>query len=99
MPDLIIEILSPSNAAYDPEVKLAAYARAGLPEYAIVNAEACALIHYQLAEPGALRGAAQLPGGREHELRLPAHYHHPGRSPLCRHAGYDPLKRTESGWT
>src|SRR5207248_6028128 len=48
VPDLIIEILSPSNAAYDREVKLAAYARAALPEYAIVDPRARALTHYRL---------------------------------------------------
>jgi Uma2 family endonuclease len=52
VPDLIIEILSPHNAAYDREVKLAAYARAGLPEYAIVDPGARALTHYRLEEPG-----------------------------------------------
>ena len=52
VPDLIIEILSPSNTAYDRDVKLAAYARAGLPEYAIVDPGARALTHYRLEEPG-----------------------------------------------
>src|SRR5712692_6954734 len=31
-PDLVIEVLSPSNAAYDREKKLPVYARAGVPE-------------------------------------------------------------------
>ena len=52
VPDLLIEILSPHNAAYDQQVKLAAYARAGLPEYAIVDPGRRALAHYRLEEPG-----------------------------------------------
>lgn len=31
-PDLVIEVLSPSNASYDRETKLHVYARAGVPE-------------------------------------------------------------------
>jgi Uma2 family endonuclease len=37
VPALIIEVLSPSNAEKDTEIKRAAYARAGLPEYWIVR--------------------------------------------------------------
>lgn len=37
VPDLIVEILSPTNAAQDTEIKRAAYARAGVPEYWIVR--------------------------------------------------------------
>ena len=33
MPDLIAEILSPSNPDLDTVIKRAAYARAGVPEY------------------------------------------------------------------
>ncbi len=51
VPDLIVEILSPGNKAYDQQVKLAAYARAGLPEYAIVDLAARTLSHYRLAAP------------------------------------------------
>jgi len=32
VPDLVIEVLSPSNAAFDRETKLQVYARAGVPE-------------------------------------------------------------------
>jgi Uma2 family endonuclease len=52
VPDAIVEILSPSNRSYDEEVKLTAYARAGLPEYVIVDPHARALRHYQLARQG-----------------------------------------------
>ncbi|HEY8598973.1 MAG TPA: Uma2 family endonuclease [Thermomicrobiales bacterium] len=39
VPTLVVEVLSPSNAEYDHEVKRAAYARAGVPEYWIVRPE------------------------------------------------------------
>jgi len=53
VPDLLVEILSRGNAPYDREVKLAAYARAGVPEYAIVDPRARTLSHYQLDAHGA----------------------------------------------
>jgi Uma2 family endonuclease len=52
VPDLLIEILSPSNAAYDEEVKLEAYARAGVPEYAIIDPRMRTISHYRLVAPG-----------------------------------------------
>jgi Uma2 family endonuclease len=36
-PNLIVEILSPSNAAYDVETKFQVYQDAGVPEYWLVN--------------------------------------------------------------
>lgn len=39
VPDLIAEVLSPSNPELDTVVKRAAYARAGVPEYWIVRPE------------------------------------------------------------
>ena len=48
IPALIVEILSPSNPGQDLQVKLAAYARAGLPEYWVFRpAERDALVHSQ----------------------------------------------------
>lgn len=38
VPDLIAEVLSPGNRLHDEETKLAAYARASVPEYVIVDA-------------------------------------------------------------
>lgn len=52
VPDAIVETLSPSNRSYDEDVKLGAYARAGLPEYVIVDPGARRLLHYRLAQPG-----------------------------------------------
>jgi Uma2 family endonuclease len=60
-PDLIVEILSPGTAKYDAQVKLPAYARAGVPEYAIVDPSARTLSLYRLdgmAPPGINRYAA-----------------------------------------
>ncbi|MBN8617323.1 MAG: Uma2 family endonuclease [Anaerolineae bacterium] len=37
VPDLIAEVLSPGNRDYDEDIKLMAYARAGVPEYAIID--------------------------------------------------------------
>jgi Uma2 family endonuclease len=52
VPDLIVEVLSPHNPRNDTHIKLHSYARAGLPEYAIINPEARTLCHYRLAAPG-----------------------------------------------
>jgi len=51
-PDLIVEILSPSNRAYDEQVKLQAYARAGVPEYATIDPTGQVLRHYRLNSSG-----------------------------------------------
>lgn len=37
VPDLIVKVLSPGSIAYDERIKLTAYAKAGLPEYAVVD--------------------------------------------------------------
>ncbi|MGH2389988.1 MAG: Uma2 family endonuclease [Chloroflexota bacterium] len=52
IPDLLAEILSPNNRAYDEQVKLEAYARAGLPEYAIIDPQARTFRHYRLESAG-----------------------------------------------
>jgi Uma2 family endonuclease len=52
VPDLIIEVLSPGSVSYDEEVKLAAYAEAGVPEYAVVDPATRSLRLYALAAPG-----------------------------------------------
>jgi Uma2 family endonuclease len=48
IPDVIVEILSPSNSAYDEHVKLVAYALAGVPEYVIIDPRTRTLSHYRL---------------------------------------------------
>ena len=53
-PDLIAEVLSPSNPEHDSAVKRGAYARAGVPEYWIVRpASRDVLVCWQ---PDATRG-------------------------------------------
>jgi Uma2 family endonuclease len=48
VPALLVEVLSPSNPEQDTEVKLAAYARAGVPEYWIARpAERDVLLYSQ----------------------------------------------------
>ncbi|MCC6802581.1 MAG: Uma2 family endonuclease [Anaerolineae bacterium] len=37
VPDLIVEVISPGSADYDEGVKLEAYARANVPEYAVID--------------------------------------------------------------
>ncbi len=52
VPDLLIEILSPPNRAFDEATKLAAYATAGVPEYAIIDPAAQTVAVYQQATTG-----------------------------------------------
>lgn len=48
MADVIVEVLSPSNAAYDEQIKLEASERAHVPEYAIIDPRTRTLRHYVL---------------------------------------------------
>ncbi|MBA3415708.1 MAG: Uma2 family endonuclease [Chloroflexia bacterium] len=43
-PSLVVEILSPSSRRTDAVTKRAAYARAGVPEYWLMDAEACLVV-------------------------------------------------------
>jgi Uma2 family endonuclease len=52
VPDLIVEVLSPTSVDYDEGVKFQAYANAGVPEYVVINPANPTLTHYRLAEPG-----------------------------------------------
>jgi len=52
VPDLIVEVLSPGNSDFDKEVKLAAYASAGVPEYGIIGPAEKTLSLYTLEQPG-----------------------------------------------
>lgn len=49
-PDMIIELLSPSNAYYDLKAKLQLYEKHGVKEYFIVDPEDNMVIAYQLTE-------------------------------------------------
>ncbi len=52
VPDLLGEILSPSNKKHDEDVKLKAYARCGVPEYVVIDPEQRQLRLYTLKVPG-----------------------------------------------
>ncbi len=51
VPALLIEILSPSNAAQDLEIKRRAYARAGVPEYWVARPAERDVIAYDDPDP------------------------------------------------
>ena len=52
VPNVMIEVLSPSNAVYDEDIKFEAYARAGLQEYVIIDPRSRTFNHYRLKSPG-----------------------------------------------
>lgn len=60
-PDLIVEIASPSTAGYDRRTKQDAYARAGVPEYWIADADA-RTVEVLLLDRGAYRSAGVFRG-------------------------------------
>lgn len=47
-PDVLVEILPSGNSAYDQDVKLRAYERAGVPEHVIIDPRTRALSYYRL---------------------------------------------------
>ncbi|HEX5503279.1 MAG TPA: Uma2 family endonuclease [Thermomicrobiales bacterium] len=59
-PDLVIEILSPSNRLHDTVVKFQAYARYGVPHYWIVDPVAELVTRYRLAGSGEYEREAEL---------------------------------------
>jgi Uma2 family endonuclease len=61
-PDLVVEVLSPSTGGRDRMVKLALYAKAGVPEYWIVDPEGRTLERLLLVSPGVYRTAERLDG-------------------------------------
>ena len=65
-PDLVVEVVSPSSETHDRYRKLVAYARAGVPEYWIVDPDArtvevLILESGEYHSPGVFRGKATLP--------------------------------------
>jgi len=52
VPDLIAEVLSPGSVDYDEGVKLAAYAKASVPEYVAIDPAERQLRYYRLSAPG-----------------------------------------------
>jgi Uma2 family endonuclease len=49
-PDLIVEVLSPSNRRYDERTKFEVYEEAKVPEYWLVNPKARTVVIYVLGE-------------------------------------------------
>jgi Uma2 family endonuclease len=58
VPDLIVEITSPSNAAYDRVDKFNDYFDAGVPWYWIVDQDSLTIEEYQWTQAGYLRTAS-----------------------------------------
>jgi Uma2 family endonuclease len=65
VPALIVEVLSPSNASYDLVTKRDAYARAGVPEYWILNPTERAALVYAAPEAGVYRVTRTFAAGVE----------------------------------
>jgi Uma2 family endonuclease len=71
VPDVVVEVAAPSTAAYDRDAtmgKQGAYARAGVPEYWIIDldtqtVEVLALAGVAYQSHGVFQGADQLPAG------------------------------------
>lgn len=59
-PDLVVEILSPSNRLHDTVVKFQAYARYGVPAYWIVDPVAELVTCYRLTDRGDYEREAEL---------------------------------------
>lgn len=71
VPALIVEVLSPSSAEKDTEIKRAAYARAGLPEYWIVRPAERDVIVLSRPDPASGLYLQSLNVGPAEELRSP----------------------------
>lgn len=74
VPALIVEVLSPSNAEKDTEIKRGAYARAGLPEYWIVRPAERDVLVLSQPEPVSglfLQSVRVPPDGTLHAATLP----------------------------
>ena len=77
VPDLVIEILSPSNRKHDTELKKQLYEQFAVPEYWIVDPDECVVIRYRLDESARFGQATEfkdaiifdgIPGGANVDL-------------------------------
>jgi Uma2 family endonuclease len=50
VPDLLVEVISPGSRDYDEDVKKAAYEKAGVPEYAVIDPTSRQLSLYTLSQ-------------------------------------------------
>lgn len=71
LPDLAIEIRSPSTWRYDVGVKKAVYERTGLPELWLVDTEARAVLVFRRSRPGAATFDVALEVGADALLASP----------------------------
>ena len=60
VPDLLIEILSPSNRKHDPELKKQLYEQFAVPEYWIVDPDECVVVRFRLEETGKFGQAIEI---------------------------------------
>lgn len=70
-PDLVVEILSPSNIKNDRDLKFKLYAKVGVPEYWIADPAAHAIEVYRLGKDGYDAPAVYGPGTRLVSATLP----------------------------
>src|SRR5262245_13692365 len=52
VPELIAEVLSPGSTDYDEVIKLEAYAKAGVPEYVVIDPSVKQVRVYKVLQPG-----------------------------------------------
>jgi len=71
MPDLAVEVRSPSTWRYDIGLKKGAYERHGLPELWLVDTDADAVLVFRRSEPTAPTFDVSLELAREDDLRSP----------------------------
>jgi len=71
MPDLAVEVRSPSTWRYDVGAKKAGYERHGLPELWLVDTTAEAVLAFRRSTPGAPSFDVALELDRDHELASP----------------------------
>jgi len=70
-PLLAVEVLSPSTALYDLNLKKAAYARLGVPSYWVIDPQQPSLLVYELDPDGGYRQVAEVKGEDAFDARHP----------------------------
>ena len=80
-PDLVVEVLSPSNTAHDLETKRELYARFGIPEYLILDSDAETV--QALSEPAIRDGVGAYTTENAVPLRRCVHHRRRPRTNDC----------------